>query len=726
MGNSKMLKKTTEGTEFVQFAKANCSGVFPPRNSAVNPKKNIGYFSVYKTSGIRRVSAALLLFFLLSCENPMVNYLLGERKKSEEWIDTSPVALWNGTWYYSLKEVVDAVPPNLSVPPIEIRRNITRSNAMGGNSITIPADKDIQLKPYTPDTIVTIRRWEAGGAFFTVEPGASLALGKGMAIDGALIVSSGPLVKVEGGAFFTMEDGSLVTRGRSSVPGDGVYIEAPGTFTMEGSARVADTGVYSETGCTFIMKDNAHAADVYLETGAKITLDGILSENPVARITPAAYTAGEEVLDGISLPLDISDNNEKFDVTPEEPVPGWSSPRHWRVDNDGKLYITAARRFAGGLNVYYPSLQDAFDAAYGAENENDFETVTLIANIDLAGNDKVTVAAGHYICLTVPAGNTYTIKRAQNATESMFIVSIGGGLKLEAPPGTQLILDGGAVWDSGTPAEDAVNIGVTSEQALVSVSGMYGFITKFILRSGVVLQNNDRTTGNGGAVESTGLFEMYGGFITSNRTAGNGGGIYFNKDNGDALLAGGSITGNDAGLSGGGIMLYLYSGKSKLTMTGGLISGNKAGGKDSVSVSSSMGGYGGGIFIPGYGSSDLTRNEFHLEGGTIRDNISASGKGNGIAIDFNNTSFYYPPEFTIKENASITGNDILLHVNSSSYSPPLASKITVDGQFNPSTPVLVTLDNYATLPMPVLTGSFDLSKFTAESPYSIDASGRIN
>ncbi|MDR0403920.1 MAG: hypothetical protein LBH35_10070, partial [Treponema sp.] len=342
---------------------------------------------------IKSLFAALMLTmsFFASCKNPMVNYLLGEQKKTEEWIDTSPVAWWNGTWYYSLTEAINAANDGTAAVPssIEIRRDITRFASMGGDGIIVPTGKFIQLKPRTPDAaIITMRRWEAGGAFFTVESGASLTLDAGMIIDGARIVSSGPLVMVKAGAAFTMDDGSLVTRGRSSGPGGGVYVDndMSTTFTMKGSARVTDT-------------------DVYLETGAKITIDGILSANPVARITPQVYpdtaTPLIQVLDGgdiANIDGDGIKNNEKFDVSPEN-VAGWSGPRHWRVDDNGELYVAVARRFAAGLNIYYPTLQDAFDAAIGVSAAN-FETVTLIANIELDAADAFDVDSARYIRLT--------------------------------------------------------------------------------------------------------------------------------------------------------------------------------------------------------------------------------------------------------------------------------------------------------------------------------------
>ncbi|MDR2160009.1 MAG: hypothetical protein LBP23_08090 [Treponema sp.] len=678
----------------------------------------------------------LQLFILSSCENPMVNYLLGEENEgrkggTEEWIDTSEVALWNGTWYYSLKEAVEAADDGLSAASpslIEIRRNITRSNAMGGSGITIPAGKHIRLDPYTPDTAsVVISRWETGGAFFTVEAGASLGLGPAITVDGALIASSGPLVMVEGGAEFTM-DGALLRRGSSSNPGNGVYVKPGSVFTMKGDARVTDTDVYAGTGCSFTIKDNAHADDVYLESGTKITADGILTTNPAARITPQAYpdtmTPLVQVLDG---DIDDSDgdgvkNNEKFDITPQS-VAG-NAPVHWRINDSGFLYTVAAHRFAGGRNIYYLTLQDAFNDANDGTLSN-FDTVTLIENIDLNAADAFDVDQGQFIRLTVPADSTYVIKRIQNATQAMFNIGHGGTLEMTAPAASKIILDGGAEWSGGgTPSGGASNSGVTSSQPLVYV-GTGAYDTTFILGPNVELQNNDRRTTagvyfDGGAVEVRGSFVMNGGRIASNRTSGNGGGIFLNN-NKDARINGGSITGNDAGLSGGGIMLDYYTGKSKLTMTGGNISRNRANGKVLVFVSSSLDGYGGGIFIPGVDENASTTNRFHLEGGVIQDNTSASGKGNGIVVDLNTTGGT-APVFTIKGNPSIIGNDILLRADPFLQAP----KINVSGPFSPSAPVHITLDNYTTLPMPVLGGSFGpyLSWFTA-APYHIDSFGRI-
>ena len=63
-----------------------------------------------------------------------------------------------------------------------------------------------------------------------------------------------------------------------------------------------------------------------MKTGKTISLDGNLNKNSVARITPAAYTVGKQVLTGD----DLTANCTKFAVTP-------NGTQEWEIDTDGKL-----------------------------------------------------------------------------------------------------------------------------------------------------------------------------------------------------------------------------------------------------------------------------------------------------------------------------------------------------------------------------------------------------
>ncbi|MDR2663488.1 MAG: hypothetical protein LBC31_10880 [Treponema sp.] len=650
----------------------------------------------------KRVPALLagLLILLAACTNPMVEYLLreeGETLPIGEKEDVSPVAaLWDTlageyVWYYSLQAAVDDAAGTSAASPedIYIRRDVSRPLAMGAAGIELLSGKHIRLTPYLAETSsVTVQRWQAGTDLFTVRNGASLAIGQGITIRGRGIAADAP----------------------------GVYVETGGVFTMSGNARVVDT-------------------DVYLKNGAMITVDGGLGSNPAARITPEVYGSTIQVVNGTA--ADIDGNNEKFDVTPEPTPPGWQSSRHWRVDNYGCLLHVVARRTAGGVSTYYPdtaslsdavALQNAFTAATGSFFPEVLDEVTLLSNIDLDVADQIVVDTGHYTRLTVPPGASYIIRRnAGPAAAAIFLINYGSILELETPGNSSLIIDGGAVW-SGDPntVSGWSNTGFTSSSALVYVFGISDSPGQFRLKNGVVLQNNDRTFGNGAAVQASGgLFHMTGGVIKNNRTTGNGGALYLE---GVTLSSGtppshtivsGLITGNDAGLGGGGIALDRL-GNVILTMDGGEITGNRARGID-TSFSSALG-YGGGIFIAN--NADVNKTTFIMRGGWISDNTSIGRPyGHGIVIDHIKAS--YPPVFKIGGMARIVNNDVNLHYHSVDLYNPVLIDVTGFAPGHSPGPVEITMDTYVFSSCQVLAGSFNSAHFTASWPHTIGADGKL-
>jgi hypothetical protein len=624
-------------------------------------------------SALLLCAAALTLF---SCENPMVNHLLG----AEDTEDKSVVALWNGVWYNSLKEAVDAAGaagPWTAVSPalIHIRRTVGSPRTLGANGLTLTAGLHISLEPYTPEVpAVTIKRWGGNtAALFTIETGASLTL-------------AAPLM-ISGGGH----------------AGTAVYVKTGGAFYLSGSARVS--------------VDN----DVFLEgdgssPGATVSVSGILGASPVARLTPQKYPDVTHDIAGVNavLAADISANCEKFDVSPQS-MAGWVSPREWRIDTQGKFYYVGVRTSASGVTKYYETLQESLLYVSGLDADNPAD-ITIISNFDFDAADQIAIALGKYIRLIVDPGYSYTLRRKASATNYMFSVSSGASLELGSPEGGQLILDGGAVWGSdgtGTPSGGAANSGVVSfSHALVSVHS-WGVFT---LSPGAILRNNDRTSGKGGGVECHGQFTMKGGVITRNR-APSGGGIFFGANTSEWVtrtITGGEITNNCAGSTGGAIVLDTL-GDCTLIMTGGLIRGNKAG---SVPVADTMisptMGFGGGVFIPGYSG-----NKFDMRGGLIDGNISANGLGNGVAMD----RIWFPdPVFNLSGSARIEGNDVQLH----KYLSANDCVITVTGPMTTVSPVHITTDA-PTIPgvgIQVLGGSFNLSKFTA-APHSLGGDGKM-
>jgi hypothetical protein len=642
----------------------------------------------------------------------MVNYLLGEDEektpvKVEEWIDPTPVALLvsTNTWYHSLREAIEAETGGTLAAPsvIEIRRNITDRHAMGGSAISLPAGKHISLEPHTQYTsAVYIRRWQNGEPLFTVENDASLTI-KSVVIGGA----GGHAVYVDNGA--------------------GGTPPAAGVFTMKTGARI---GV--ET-------------DVFLENGALITLDGEgspLPGNPLARISPelpypnTTDLPGLRVLDGVS-PTDINVNNEKFDVT-SETVPGWLGPRYWRVNDNGYLYHVVARRDDSvDGTLWYPTLESAFAAAVTGTSESNVDVVTLVSNVDLAAGQRILAGGGYYVRLTVPEGNTYMIRRTAATNTEMFYVDIAAYVEMTAPPDTELIIDGGAQWTGPLSVPGSNGSGITSGTALVFVSSSGGgFMGKFRLGPRVTLRNNDRIMGNGGAIEAKGAFVMDGGSVTRNRVrdsaggSGYGGGIFlggqvFNSP--VKIISGGSVTENYALKSGGGVMMDHINGGAKLTMSGGLISGNTAAGKDSF-ISPALMGYGGGIFI---GGSTVVPNVFRMTGGTISGNTSTSGQGNGIAADH----WWFPPSELYLSGAVNIADDVHLYYNMDETPippghPPGYTPLTiaVEGPMTNTVRIPITMHNYpaAGSSVQVFTGGFfDPARFLVTLPQTLGADGKI-
>jgi hypothetical protein len=415
-----------------------------------------------------------------------------------------------------------------------------------------------------------------------------------------------------------------------------------------------------------------------------------------------------------------------------------------------------------GSIAWFTELQNAVYGAFYNSPDN-LQEITIISNIDLGAAQEVLIDSGYFVKLTVPAGKKYIIRRtAGPVTKNVFNININAVLELSAPVGSELIIDGGAVWhDDISPAkgginsEDGTTPGIKSNRALVYVErASWEERGSFILGPRVVLRNNDRTYtggggsgGSGGGVEAKGSFLMTGGKITHNRAGGYGGGILLNEGESALMknISGGEITDNDAVL-GGGIMLALNS-RAKLTMSGGLIRGNRASGvpgplgapplgEPPVNINFTAGfkGLGGAVFIPRTNETAPggLNAEFHLRGGIISDNVSESGFGNGIAMD---DRWTIQPKLTLSGSFRITNNDICLRNQSSppsSVDGPLYNTIKVLGTIT-APPMEVTMDPMPTSmsgvtgPKPVIAAGayFHAAQFTTRPDYLIDADGKL-
>ena len=168
------------------------------------------------------------------------------------------------------------------------------------------------------------------------------------------------------------------------------------------------------------------------------------------------------------------------------------------------------------------------------------------------------------------------------------------------------------------------------------------------------------TTGYGGGVNNSGIFEMFGGTIAGNKSmakSNGGGGVYGGKGS-TFIMSGGTITGNSAIKDGGGVLVYE---NGTFDMTGGTISSNNANYGGGVytyngtirmtggTISSNNADYGGGVCDNG---------TFDMTGGTITGNTAASGGG----VYINATSTFDMLGGTIGGNsASYAGGGVFVN-----------------------------------------------------------------
>ncbi|MDR2444720.1 MAG: hypothetical protein LBD44_02115, partial [Spirochaetaceae bacterium] len=468
------------------------------------------------------------------------------------------------------------------------------------------------------------------GSLFNVKSGAALTLdagnNPGFVIDGGLtagLIASSPLVTVSGGSFtigarVTLQNNSNSSTGGVGGTGGAVHVSG-GVFSMNGGLvqknTAASGGAVHVSGGEFSMKDGlikentatlgggvynndifsisgnsivTQDNDVYLTDGKFITVSGNLRPlgGLTAKITKQVLTGSNAIaLHGIS-----QNDTTKFTVSEAGKMIAFDG------NNQGKIVdITAARGYAAA-KIYYPSLQEAVDAAAGTASMPD--TITVLKDIDLANAISGIDGANKHIRLTVPNGASYTIKRGANVVSSLFTVKNGASLTLEGGTGGMLAIDGGAKWGSTAgPAQGAPNRGIPSLMSMVSVDG--GTLT---IGAGATLQNNHNSV--------AGLLP---------ESPNTGGGVYVT--NGAVFMKGGEIRANkgspdntNTGCLGGGIFLYnnsyfLMSGNAK-------ISGNYAK-------------WGGGV--------GLKNSEFvMLENAEISANTtSSSGGGAGVNLDEN-------------------------------------------------------------------------------------------
>ena len=447
-----------------------------------------------------------------------------------------------------------------------------------------------------------------GGAGVYVNLKGTLIMKGSSAITGCSAANYGGGVYVSGGTF-EMHDTSAIT-GCTASKGGGVYVSG-GTFKMKGSAIVTP----STSGDT----DKPGKNDVYLATGKTITVDGTLSNNPAARITPENYDMGKQVLSGA--PELLSSEHGKFTVTPKDL--GGGTKQQWQVGSKGELNPETVA-ISGSASERWKKLKEA--AKHIAEGGTIFIDGEVQATSGTGNNGEIVI------------DKNLTIKRATGASSAVidankdtgskpkhriFKVESGKTLTLE-----NLTLKGGIAEISDMDGGGGVYV-KTSGQLIMTGSS--------ITDCEAIGDTVDNKYGYGGGVYNKGTFEMTGGEIKNNE-ARIGGGVY-NK--GTLILTNATLTGNTATFVGGALCMSFGSSSE---MTGGKIisntcSGTSGGGvyihagtfklNSRASIESNTASYGGGAYVNQNGT-------LIINGGSIKLNKAYWGGGVYVAAGDDN------------------------------------------------------------------------------------------
>ena len=411
----------------------------------------------------------------------------------------------------------------------------------------------------------------AGGLL--VEGGAKVTM-DGCTITGNTATTGGGIYITGGSSIVTLNNGVQI-KDNTATTGGGVYVQ-DGTFKMSGSAIVTpSTGSDQYT---------PGKNDVYLKTGQAITVDGTLSNNPAARITPEEYKENVPVLRGGS-GVTLKNETGKFIVPPQKVTvesEDWNV--FWYIADNGNLKAEVENSSL---------LQEVIS---GRPNNTPF--IIKLGNIDdlqtveIPGNKKIMLKADRDVTLTCPNNGHNHYKHLQVQRDATLILE--GKIKLQG-----------------------ADYGDKDHYALYVEDG-----GKAEIKDGVTITGFENT--GRGTVFVDGNLTMSGGTITGNKARnkgdgtayddGKGGGVYIAPDR-SFTMTGGTIADNEAG-NGGGVYVSADGPQGiygNFIMEGGTIKNNKA-------TVSSVYSY---IEYTGHGGGVCTQGNFEMKGGTITGNQSA-------------------------------------------------------------------------------------------------------
>ena len=262
-------------------------------------------------------------------------------------------------------------------------------------------------------------------------------------------------------------------------------------------------------------------------------------------------------------------------------------------------------------------------------------------------------------------------------------IHVAAGEVADATP-AQLNIYGGTVSGNTAGGE------VTNADGTVSVKGGSGAAI-YVGKYGRITMTGGTITGNsglgyGGTIYLSGATGTFsGGTVTENTSAKDGGGLYAASAS-QVQISGNMVFSNNKSVSGAGGGVG-FSGKSRVVMSGGTVSGNSAPQAGGIIVQSGAsmileGGtvsnnacesYGGGIYVYG-ANADGTVSSLFLKGGTVFGNKSSNGAAGvyaskaylemtGGTISKSETKNYGAGIYSYMSTAKITGGTVTGNVS---------------------------------------------------------------
>ena len=442
----------------------------------------------------------------------------------------------------------------------------------------------------------------------------------------ALPTSGGAGVAIAG--TFNMYGGRIASN-TSSVSGGGVFVNSDATFVMRGGEITGNSAAGTgDGGGGVLVNANDSGIGKFIVSG-NVNITGNTRSGKTNNISLSVLDNG---LDSSTITID------------------------GELGENAKIGVTTANGLAEGKSIVVATGANgaALDASVLSRFTSDQGYYTILEN----GVVKLSTTQphAHYLC----GGTTCTGAGHTKEESTTTFTEWKSADSLPTEAGSYYLSDNVTLSETWQPAAGITlclnGKTITAEDSFDAVQVAAGrSFTLTDCHTGEAqgtITHAENKTGRGVYVAG-GTFHLYGGAISGNTVAGNGGGVCVGAT-GAFTMYGGMISGNTAtydssersGGNGGGV---LVGANGAFTMYGGTISGNKA---TYNSLASSATGSGGGVCML-WGTSD-DPGTFTMSGGSITKNEALNGGGLYAAAK---STFTMSGSSAISENTAASDDD---------------------------------------------------------------------